>query len=123
LALKQFQPFLPKLSVLPKDSVPISILNLRSASKTREGEALERELTLLLYSRLVSQKEVFVLERQRLEKAGEEKELGDREQRAFLSGSYLVEGIIDKEGASRERITLSAGDRTSGRADEPGRPD
>jgi hypothetical protein len=42
----RFQPLIPKVSVLAKDATPISVVNLRSAVRSREGEALERELTV-----------------------------------------------------------------------------
>ena len=39
---KQFQPLLPKLAVLRKDAVPISILNLRSAVRSAAGVTQEQ---------------------------------------------------------------------------------
>ena len=48
IAAKHFAPFFLKLTVPPKDAVPISILNLRAAIASAESTRLERELTLLL---------------------------------------------------------------------------
>ena len=62
----KFGPLLPKLTVLPKDAVPISILNLRGAATSRESIEVDQELTLLLLNRLMLEKEVFVLERRKL---------------------------------------------------------
>jgi hypothetical protein len=96
----------PKLAVLPKDAVPISILNLRSALRTSEAESLERELTGLLQYRLIQQPEVFVLERRRLELLAEEKELGT-ENSPFWAGGYLLEGLINKERFETDKVTIS----------------
>jgi hypothetical protein len=56
---RQFEPLFPKLGVLAKEAVPISILNLRSAVKSAQAERLEKELTLLLINRLSREKEIF----------------------------------------------------------------
>jgi len=103
----QFEPLFPKLGVLEKDAVPVSVLNLRSAVKSRDGEALERDLTTLLERRLSHQREVFVLERRRMTTLEGEKDLAS-ETNAFWSGSYLIEGTIDPDGydAATARVTL-----------------
>lgn len=105
---RQFDPLFPKLAVLAKDAVPISILNLRSAVKSIEAERLEKELTLLLIDRLSREKEVFVLERQRMALLESEKELKGMEDTPFWNGSYLLEGIVDKGGFSPDTVTISA---------------
>ena len=51
--VRQIESLLPKLTLLPKDAVPISVLNLRSATQTRDSESLDRQLTTLLLRRLV----------------------------------------------------------------------
>ncbi|MEO7298747.1 MAG: CsgG/HfaB family protein [Verrucomicrobiota bacterium] len=104
---KRVATFIPKLQVLAKDAVPISILNLRSAASSSEASQLERELTLLLVNRLMREREIFVLERRRLDALGSEKDL-NKDESPFWGGSYLLEGIIDKEGFSREQVTISA---------------
>ena len=47
-----FSPLFPKLTVLPKDAVPLSVLNLRSPLRAVAGQEMERELTVLLIHRL-----------------------------------------------------------------------
>lgn len=100
--------WLPKLRVVAKDAIPISVLNLRSALRNRESEVLERELTLLLIHRLTKEQDVFVLERQHLHNALFEKELRPEEESPFWTGRYLFDGVLDKNGFDTERITVSA---------------
>ena len=107
LAARQFEPLFPKLAVLVKDAVPISILNLRSAVKTVEAERLEKELTLLLIDRLSREKEVFVLERHRMALLSAEKELKGMADTEFWNGSYLLEGVVDKDGYNPDTVTLT----------------
>src|SRR6266542_1872163 len=49
---QQFAPLFPKLTVLVKNAIPISIVNLRCALRSREAQELERQLTLLTIERL-----------------------------------------------------------------------
>jgi hypothetical protein len=107
LVASQFTPLFPKLSVLVRDAVPLSILNLRAAVRSPEAEQLEKDLTLLLGTRLSRQPEVFVLERQRMAMLSAEKELKGMGESPFWNGSYLLEGVIDKDGYSRETLTVS----------------
>ncbi|EEF57910.1 CsgG/HfaB family protein [Pedosphaera parvula] len=108
LVRAHFQEYLPKLGVLPKDALPISVLNLRSAANSQETKKLERELTELLLNRLTHERELFVLERRKLDKLTTEKEFNKTEESPFWNGSYLLEGIIDKNGYSKEEATISA---------------
>jgi len=105
---RYFEPSLPKLAVPAKDAVPLSVVNFRSALQSSDAQELERQFTLLTLERLSRQREVFVLERQRMELLTEEKELRGIPEDAFWNGSYLLEGILDREGYSKERVTLSA---------------
>ncbi len=107
LAAAQLNPWLPKLTVLPGDAVPISILNLRSAVASADSEALERELTLLLYNRLIREKDVFVLERRRLEFLTDEKDTADATENTFWHGSYLLEGVLDPKGFNQDTVAAS----------------
>lgn len=104
-AAAQFVQWLPKLTVARKDAVPVSILNLRSTLNTTRAVALERDLTLLLTERLLRQREVFVLERRRMNRLTMERELGGDES-AFWNGSYLLEGVINKDGEQAGRVTV-----------------
>ncbi len=107
----QFAPrldvLLPKLGVLEKDAIPISIVNLRSAVQSDEGRASEREVKALAIQRLTKERQFFVLERQRMELLTEEKDLKS-DHSAFWNGSYLLEGVLDEKGYSKDTITLSA---------------
>jgi hypothetical protein len=102
----QFSPLLPKLTVLRQDAVPISILNLRSAAASPEGEILERQLTLLLHDRLMTEKALFVLERRSMETLAGEKEAKPVTENPFWSGSYLIEGTIDPQGFNSNSVTV-----------------
>ncbi|MGO9476993.1 MAG: hypothetical protein ACLQAH_09620 [Limisphaerales bacterium] len=106
VVVSEFQTLFPKLVVLVKDALPISILNLRSAVASVQGETVERELTQLLYARLVNEQDLFVLERRRLELLDEENQRNDSTEGNFWNGSYLLEGIIDKAGYQKDTVTI-----------------
>jgi hypothetical protein len=108
VVVSQFQPFLSKLSVLPKDVLPISIVNLHSALASPQSEALEQELTDLLYARLINETDVFVLERRRLELLEDENPWSEAEENTFWSGSYLLGGVVDKAGYQKDSVTIEA---------------
>ena len=99
--------FLPKLSVLVKDAIPISVVNLRSAVQSADAQETERQLKLLTIQRLSQEKQFFVLERQRMQLLSEEKEL-KADESAFWNGSYLLEGVVDQNGYSKDVITINA---------------
>src|SRR5882724_3497827 len=67
--------FLPKLTVLIKDAIPISVVNLRSAVQSAEALESERQLKLLTIQRLSRERQFFVLERQKMQLLTEEKDL------------------------------------------------
>ena len=106
-ATKQAAGFLPKLTVLPKEAIPLSVVNLRSAITSAEGAEMERELKLLAIQRLSAERQLFVTEREKLSAAAEEKSLATDES-AFWAGSYLLEGTVDQNGYSRETVTINA---------------
>jgi hypothetical protein len=105
---RHFAPLLPKLSILAKDAIPISIVNLRSAVRSGEAEETERQLTPLAVERLSREREFFVLERQRMELLSNEKDLRGGNESAFWNGSHLLEGVLDRDGYSKGTLTLSA---------------
>ncbi len=45
--------------MLPKDAVPLSVLNLRSPLRTAASQELERELTVPLIQRLTRERNVW----------------------------------------------------------------
>ena len=98
---------LPKLTVLAKDAITISVVNLRSAISSAEAQETERQLKLLVIQRLSQERQLFVLERQRMQLLSEEKELKSDES-AFWDGSYLLEGVVDQNGYSKETVTVNA---------------
>jgi hypothetical protein len=102
------EPLLPKLTVLVKDAVPVSVVNLRSAMQTKEAPELERQLTLLSIERLSRERQLFVLERRKMQFLGAEHELAGLDESAFWKGSYLLEGTIDRDGYSAETVTINA---------------
>jgi hypothetical protein len=106
--VQHFEPLLPKLTVLAKDAVPISVVNLRSAVESPEGREVERQLTLLTIERLGHEQKLFLLERERMELLSGEKELQGVDDSAFWNGSYLLDGVVDQKGYSKETLTLSA---------------
>ena len=99
--------WLPKLSVRSKDAIPLSIVNLRSAVASRDAEETERQLKLLTIERLSREPQIFVLERQQLDKLAGEKEL-QTDDAAFWNGSYLLDGVVDQQGYSPDTVTINA---------------
>ncbi len=99
--------FLPKLTVLIKDAIPLSVVNLRSAVNSSEAGETERQLKLLTIQRLSREPQFFVLERQKMQLLAEEKDL-KLDDSAFWNGSYLLEGVVDQNGYSKETITINA---------------
>jgi TolB-like protein len=106
--VNHLQPLLPKLSVRAGDAVPLSVVNLRSAFQTPEERELEHNLTFLAIESLSQERQVFVLERRRMQLLSVEKELGSMDESAFWNGSYLLDGIIDRDGFSTDKVTLNA---------------
>jgi hypothetical protein len=98
---------LPKLAVAPGDAIPISVVNLRSSIQTDQEKETEKDLKSLVIKRLSQEQRFFVLERERMQLLGREKELNSDES-AFWDGSYLLEGIVDQNGYSRDIITIDA---------------
>jgi hypothetical protein len=100
-------PLLPKLTVLVNDAIPISVVNLRSAVQSADALETERQLKLLTIHRLSQERQLFVLERQKMQLLTEEKDL-KLDDSAFWNGSYLLEGVVDQNGYSKETITINA---------------
>ncbi len=103
-----FEPLFPKLTVPVRDAVPISVVNLRSAFQSPADRELERNVTFLAIERLSRECEVFVLERRRMQLLSAEKEWENADESAFWGGGYLLEGTLDRDGYSADKITLNA---------------
>ncbi|HXI71292.1 MAG TPA: hypothetical protein VNN22_13125 [Verrucomicrobiae bacterium] len=104
---KHLNLFLPKLTVMAKDAIPISVVNLRSAVSSADASTTEHQLKVLTIERLSREPQLFVLERQRMELLAGEKELHSDES-AFWNGSYLLDGVVDQNGYSKEDVTINA---------------
>jgi hypothetical protein len=104
---KHLEGLLPKLGVLKKDALPISVVNLRSAVGSAAGADTERQLKLLTIQRLSQEPQLFVLERQNMQSLSEEKAL-KADELAFWNGSYLLDGVIDQNGFSPNFVTINA---------------
>lgn len=99
--------FLPKLTVLLKDAIPVSVVNLRSAISSTAAAETERQLKLLVIQRLSQERQLFVLERQKMQLLSDEKGL-KADDSAFWDGSYLLEGVVDQNGYSPDTVTINA---------------
>jgi hypothetical protein len=98
-------PFLPKLTLAAREAIPLSVVNLRSAMPSAEAQETERQLRLLTVQRLSRERQFFVLERQRMQLLGEEKEWKS-DASPFWNGSYLLEGVVDPSGYSKDTLTI-----------------
>ncbi|HSH95551.1 MAG TPA: tetratricopeptide repeat protein, partial [Roseimicrobium sp.] len=112
---QRFLPLLPKLKTPRASSVALSVLAFRSTFNSAGSVENERNLTKLLSQRLISQPEVFVLERARLGAVAQEYRLEGWENRDFWTGSVLVDGQLQPTGSSDElklslRLLLPSGD-------------
>ncbi len=101
----RLEPFLPKLALMAREAIPISVMNLRYAIAARTASETERALTLLTIQRLSREPRFFVLERRKMWLLADEKEVSADES-AFWSGSYLLEGVVDRNGISASTLTL-----------------
>lgn len=103
---RRLQPQFPKLTVLAKDAIPISVVNLRSAIQSGQEQDTEQQLKLLVIERLSRERSFFILDREKMQLLGKEKELNSDES-AFWDGSYLLEGTIDRDGYSKAVVTVN----------------
>lgn len=101
----QFSPWLGKLAVARGAAVPVSLLGLRMATAATDGPEVEQGLSLLFLHRLTREREVFALERRRLEQLAAEQELMGATN-SFWSGGALVDGAIERDLADRTRLTV-----------------
>ena len=101
------EPLIPKLSLLVKDAIPISLVSIRSATASADAAETERALALLTVERLSQERQFFVLERQHAAQATEEKEL-KLDSAPFWSGSYLLDGVFDRNGFDKDTIRIDA---------------
>jgi hypothetical protein len=105
---RHFEPLFPKLAVQRNAAVPVSVVNLRSTLRSTGAQELERQLTLLTIERLAREQGLFVLERRRMELLSGEKELTGLTESEFWNGSYLLDGVLDRDGYAKDTVTISA---------------
>ena len=86
--------YVPKLNLDPIRAIPLSVLNLRATDNSAVSATLERDLTLLLESRLASVPEYVVLERRHAWSLEFERSL-DPAARPLLQGAYLIDGSFN----------------------------
>ena len=106
--VKRLVPILPKLVLLTKDAIPVSVVNLRSALQSDESREVEDQLTALAIQRLSREKQIFVLERQHMQSLESERDLNVLDESEFWEGGYLLDGTVDNNGYSKDTITISA---------------
>ena len=120
-----------KLKLDPTKAVPISLLNLRAVIGTPESISLERNLTLLLESRLAAVPEYVVLERRHAWSLGFEHSL-DPTAKPLLRGAYLIDGsmstssrdcsitvrVRSPEGKESDATVKGSAENLSGMADQ-----
>jgi len=104
----RFGPLLQKLEVKRENAIPISLVNLHSSVSTPLSLQVERSLSTLLFHRLMSERDLFVLERRQMGKLSWEKSLPGPDDKPFWNGAYLLEGVIDRDGVDRDVLTVHA---------------
>jgi len=100
--------FLPKLKIEATKAVPISVLNLRSDLSITSAAKIERDLTLLLESRLASVPEYVVLERRHAWDLGFEHGLITSSGVQLLEGTYVLDGILQINQGNGGEVTVQA---------------
>jgi len=103
---RQLTPFWSKLTVSQREAVPVSLLNIRAAVALPNAAGLDRELTVFLRHRLMRERELFVLERSRLEELVQEKDLAAGVDQKFWGGSYLLDGVLNRDGIKPGELSI-----------------
>ncbi|MFA6545986.1 MAG: hypothetical protein WCS99_16320 [Limisphaerales bacterium] len=99
-------PQLRKLAVPRAQATPISVLGLRMVVNAPDAGALQQGLSRVLAHRLTQEPELFVLERQRLDRLDVEKELAGTGETPFWSGSHLLDGTIEPDLATQGMLNV-----------------
>jgi hypothetical protein len=90
--------FISKLRLSPTKAIPLSLLNLRSELTPGAADETERQLTLLLESRLAAVPEYVVLERRHADALGFERSVTSPTPPELLKGAYLIDGSFRPAG-------------------------
>lgn len=102
---RRLDPLWPKLRTPPNDAFGISVVGFRSAVRSRDAIEAEKQVTTLLAERLTREPRLFVLERRRMDVLAQEKDFGTDDS-SFWAGSYLLDGVIDRDGYSPDRVII-----------------
>jgi hypothetical protein len=97
----------PKLKLSPGEAIPVSILNLRAEYATRAAVKIERNLTLLLESRLSAVPKIVVLERRHAWALNFERKLAPGDSPDLIRGKYVLDGSLKISGANPDAITVA----------------
>jgi hypothetical protein len=93
--VKEFTPYWSKLTAIKKGKISaLSLLGLRFEVDAPETRTLERQINVLLASRLSAEPDTVVLERWRLNDAVFEKSLNSQPTAPFWTGSSLIDGSM-----------------------------
>ncbi len=95
-----------KLKLDPAKAIPLSILNLRADYGSTQSLALERNLTLLLESRLAAVPNYVVLERRHAWSLGFEHSLIP-EASPLLRGAYLIDGSFSLSPPPSDHVQVT----------------
>jgi hypothetical protein len=101
-----------KLGIARERAVPISLVDIRSATDSEKSNTSGQTLRTLLGSRLTAEPELFVLERWRLEELAWEQVLDGNPFPEFWNGAWLLDGSVTDAGGQVElsmRLRASAG--------------
>src|ERR1019366_5099246 len=90
--------FISKLKLSPDKAIPLSLLNFRSELTSGTTDEMERQLTLLLESRLAAIPEYVVLERRHADALGFERSVASSTPPELLKGAYLIDGSFRPAG-------------------------
>ena len=108
LFARRWDPLLPKLAVLAKDAIPISVVNFHAGVRTATAAELEQQMFLITVERLTQETRLFVLERKSMQALSQEKEMNGTEAEPFWNGKYVLDGAIDRDGFNPEVVTINA---------------
>ena len=103
---RAFTPLAGKLAIPADRTLPISVLGLRATRETPQARELEETLTLGLIHRLTHEPAFFVLERERLDAPGTQKERYTADAGEFWSARWLIDGTIGQAPGDDASLTV-----------------
>ena len=105
-AARQFLPLAGKLTIPADRAIPLSVLHLRAAAETPQAREIERALALGLIHRLTHEPTFLVLERERLDAPGTQRERYAADAGEFWSARWLIDGTILQAPDDPAQLTL-----------------